>query len=105
MTMTNIKITRIDTGYVIENSFGKLELTWADCCEISRFIDHCDALSEIEEYVVQYDDESSMEAFGKKSASIIGDKELMNKIAQQLIKNRISNESTDDIYEAIRELS
>jgi len=102
--MSNINITKIDTGFVIENNFGKLELSWKDFYNLVRFSDHNDTLTEIEEYVTQFDVESSVETFGKDVVAIISDKELMDKIAKRLVKNRIESESTDDIYNAIRDI-
>ena len=102
--MANINIIKTETGIVIENAFGKLELPWSDFYKLVKFSDRHDALNEIEEYITQFDDESSIKTFGKDVNSIVGDKDFMDKIAERLINNRISNETTDDIYNAIREL-
>ena len=101
--MANINITKIGSDFVIENASGKLELTWADLYELVKYFNYDYALKEVEEYVTEFDDESSINAFGKNIGSIIGDKSLMEKIAKRLIENRINNETTDEIYNAIRE--
>ena len=102
--MSNINITKTDKGFVIENNFGKLELSSKELHTLAKFSEHNDTLNEIEEYVSQFDGESSIKAFGKNVNAIIGDKELMDNIARKIVENRIEAESGDDIYDAIREI-
>ena len=99
--MTKITITMTDTGFVIENNNGRLELSWADFYDIARYCDSQDALNEVEDYLAGYDDDSCMESFGMTSDKIIGDADLLNNIVEKLIKIHINGETTDDIYDAI----
>ena len=99
--MSQIKITQIDTGYIIENDKGCLELSWADFCGIAKYTDERDARNEIEEYLSDYDDESAKKLFGRIREEVTGDTELINRIIARLIKIRINKETTDDIHEAI----
>jgi len=99
--LNQIKITQIDSGHIIENDNGRLELSWADFCGIARYTDERDARNEIDEYLSNYDDESAEKSFGMARKKIADDKALMDRIIARLIRIRINNETTDNIHEAI----
>ena len=99
--MNQIKITEIDTGYILENGNGHIEVSWADFNGIVKYCNDRDARNEIKEYLSDYDDESAEKSFDMASEKIIGDAELMDRVVARLIKIRINNETTDDIHEAI----
>ena len=99
--MTQIKIIKIDTGFILENSNGRLELSWADFNDIAKYSDYQDALNEVEDYLDGYDEESCEELYGMKPDDITGDTDLMAQIVDALISIRINNETTDEIYDAM----
>jgi len=99
--LNQIKITQIDTGYILENDIGRLELSWADFNGIIKYCHDRDARNEIKEYLSDYDDESAEKSFALALKKITSDTELMGRIVARLIKIRINNETTNDIHEAI----
>jgi|GEM_PF-6916185 len=101
--MAQLKISQTDVGYVLENNFGSLELSWEDFNSIEKYGNFRDALDEIGEYLANYDDESCLKLFGMKCDEITGNNEFLGKIVDRLIKNRIEKETTDDVHDAIKD--
>ena len=78
---------------LINNSTDVLNLNWAEFWEICRHGRMIDAISEVREYI-----ENCNNIAGVNVDKILANEELIEQIADQVIDDRIGNESGDDIY-------
>ena len=79
---------------LINNGANVLNLNWAEFWEICRHGRMIDTISEVREYIEECD-----EIAGVKVDKILANEELIEQIADQVIDDRISYESGDDIRE------
>lgn len=93
-------IKRHDKGVTLINEAGAaLNLTWYEFWEICRHGRMIDTISEVEEYIRDCE-----EIAGVSTAKILGNKKLIERIADEVIDYRIKDESGDDIWYVANEI-
>lgn len=78
---------------LINNNGNILSINWSEFWEICRHGRTIDAISEVREYIENCDKIADVNV-----DKILANEELIEQIADQVIDDRIGNESGDDIY-------
>ena len=90
-----------DEVFVVGTDKGKINMSWGDLCDISRFVTEVETFEEVEDYIGGFGDEEFEKRFGVSPDRIWNDAEIRSQIADGVIQIRINNETTDEVYEAL----
>lgn len=95
-----MNISKNDKGITLINEEGAtINLTWYEFWEICRYGRMIDTISEVEEYIKDCEEIASV-----STEKILGSKELIQRIADEVIDYRIKDESGDDIWYVANEI-
>lgn len=90
--MNELIITPNDQGVLLEKGTEKFQLKWHEFWQLCRMGQDIDTKNEIKEFIADSPDECY---------SFLNSSLLLDKVASYVIDMRISNETTDEIYEAL----